>query len=139
VEEINEIFTAKEGNKWNLPYRKKWRLRENEGIVLNDASGEFFGLGIRKGEILHYIDYNSIRVLGTAPKALDDKNYSYNFEQAICMYQALDDDIRVQIIIGRAGTGKTHIAMAAAMEKVLKEKKYESIKLIKPIVPKPAG
>jgi predicted ribonuclease YlaK len=50
VEEINEIFTAKEGNKWNLPYRKKWRLRENEGIVLNDASGEFFGLGIRKGE-----------------------------------------------------------------------------------------
>jgi PhoH-like ATPase len=136
VEEINEIFTAKEGNKWNLPYRKKWRLRENEGIVLNDASGEFFGLGIRKGETLHYIDYNSIRVLGTAPKALDDKNYSYNFEQAICMYQALDDDIKVQIIIGRAGTGKTHIAMAAAMEKVLKEKKYESIKLIKPIVTK---
>ena len=41
--------------------------------------------------------------------------YKHNFEQAICMAQALDDDIRIQIIIGRAGTGKTHIAMAAAL------------------------
>jgi len=136
AEEINEIFTAKEATKWNLAYRKKWRLRENEGIVLNDPSGEFFGLGIRKSETLQYIDYHAIKVLGTPPKVLDDTNYSYNFEQAICMHQALDDDIKVQIIIGRAGTGKTHIAMAAAMEKVLKEKKYESIKLIKPIVTK---
>jgi PhoH-like ATPase len=136
AEEVNEIFTAKEVNKWNCAYRKKWRLRENEGIVLNDPSGEFFGLGIRKGDTLQYIDYHSIKVLGTPPKVLDDKNYSHNFEQAVCMHQALDDDIKVQIIIGRAGTGKTHIAMAAAMEKVLKEKKYESIKLIKPIVTK---
>ena len=52
------------------------------------------------------------------------------------MNQAMDDDIRIQIIIGRAGTGKTHIAMAAALEKVFKERKYDSIKLIKPIVTK---
>ena len=99
AEEINEIFTAKEATKWNLAYRKKWRLRENEGIVLNDPSGEFFGLGIRKSETLQYIDYHAIKVLGTPPKVLDDTNYSYNFEQAICMHQALDDDIKVQIII----------------------------------------
>ena len=136
AEEINEVFTTKDVSKWNIAYRKKWKLRENEGIVLKDPSDELFGLGIRKGDHLDYIDYHSIKVLGTPPKVLDDQNFSYNFEQAICMQQAMDDGIKVQIIIGRAGTGKTHIAMAAAMEKVLKEKKFESIKLIKPIVTK---
>jgi len=136
VEEINEIFTTKDRNKWNLPYRKKWHLRENEGVVLYDPKGDLFGLGIRKDDRLNYLDYHSTKVLGMPPKVLDDQNYAHNFEQAICMQQAMDDDIRIQIIIGRAGTGKTHIAMAAAMEKVFKEKKYETIKLIKPIVTK---
>ncbi len=136
VEEINDVFTTKDRNKWNVPYRKKWRLRENEGVVLYDPSGDLFGLGIRKGDRLTYLDYHAIKVLGMPPKVLDDENYTYNFEQAICMQQAMDDEIKVQIIIGRAGTGKTHIAMAAALEKVFKEKKYETIKLIKPIVTK---
>jgi PhoH-like ATPase len=135
-EEINDVFTTKDRDKWNLPYRKKWRLRENEGVVLYDPGGDLFGLGIRKGDRLNYLDYHAIKVLGMPPKVLDDENYTYNFEQAICMHQAMDDDIKVQIIIGRAGTGKTHIAMAAGLEKVFKEKKYETIKLIKPIVTK---
>jgi PhoH-like ATPase len=135
-EEINKIFTTKDVNKWRIPYRKKWRLRENEGVVFNDPNGELFGLGLKKEDKLTYIDYNSIKVLGSPPKVLDFENYSHNYEQAICMNQAMDDSIKVQIIIGRAGTGKTHIAMAAAMEKVFSEKKYESIKLIKPIVTK---
>ena len=136
VEEINEVFTTKDRDKWNLPYRKKWKLRENEGVVLFDPAGELFGLGLRKSDRLTYIDYHSTKVLGMPPKVLDTQNYAYNFEQAICMKQAMDDDIKVQIIIGRAGTGKTHIAIAAALEKVFKEKKYETIKLIKPIVTK---
>jgi PhoH-like ATPase len=135
-EEINEVFTTKDTKKWKISYRKKWHLRENQGIVLKDPNNELFGLGLRKGDFLQYIDYHSIKVLGSPPKVLDDKNYSYNYEQAICMQQALDDEIKVQIIIGRAGTGKTYIAMAAAMEKVFKENQYESIKLIKPIVTK---
>jgi PhoH-like ATPase len=136
AEEINEVFTTKDVTKWRLPYRKKWRLRDNEGVVLKDPNGELFGLGLKKDDRLTYIDYHSIKVLGSPPKVLDFQNYAHNFEQAVCMSQAMDDSIKVQIIIGRAGTGKTHIAMAAAMEKVFSEKKYENIKLIKPIVTK---
>jgi len=135
-EEINEIFTTKDVKNWKISYRKKWRLRENQGVVLKDPNNELFGMGIRNGDTLQYFDYHSIKVLSTPPKVLDYNNYSFNYEQAICMFQALDESVKVQIIIGRAGTGKTHIAMAAAMEKVFKEKKYESIKLIKPIVTK---
>lgn len=133
-EDINKIFKSKATSEWTINYRKKWQLNENEGVALFDPSDALFGLGIRKGGKLKYFDYSSIKVLNTNPKILDEEKYQYNFEQAVCMAQAMDDSIRIQIIIGRAGTGKTHIAMAAGLEKVFTERKYDSIKLIKPIV-----
>lgn len=135
-EEINKIFKTKNNSEWSINYRKKWQLNENEGVALYDPSDQLFGLGIRKADKLKYFDYNSTKVLDTFPKVLDQEKFKYNFEQAICMAQAMDDSIKIQIIIGRAGTGKTHIAMAAALEKVFHERKYDSIKLIKPIVTK---
>jgi PhoH-like ATPase len=135
-DEINKIFKSKNEGGWTINYRKKWQLSENEGVALFDPTDELFGLGIRQADKLKYLDYHSTKVLDTIPKVLNEELYKHNYEQAICMAQALDDDIRIQIIIGRAGTGKTHIAMAAALEKVFREQKYESIKLIKPIVTK---
>jgi PhoH-like ATPase len=134
-DEINKTFKTNSETRWTVNYKKKWQLNENEGVAMFDPSGHLFGLGIRKKDKLNYFDYNATKVLDTYPKVLDEEN-QYNFEQAVCMSQALDDDIRIQIIIGRAGTGKTHIAMAAALEKVFHERKYDSIKLIKPIVTK---
>ncbi len=136
TDEINTVFSTQNSQNWFTPYKRAWHLRENEGVVLKDPSDELFGLGIRRGNRINYFDYFSLRIMSMPPKVLDKKNYDYNYEQAICMHQAMNDDIKVQIIIGRAGTGKTHIAMAAALEKVLKEKRYESIKLIKPVVTK---
>ncbi len=135
-EEVNEIFKDKNPDSWAVGYQKSWKLQENEGAVLLDSKGEFFGLGIRKNSTLKYLDYKAIRVLGCPPKVLDEKHYDHNFEQAVCMHQALDDSIKVQVIIGRAGTGKTYIAMAAALQKVLKEGRYEAIKLVKPVITK---
>jgi PhoH-like ATPase len=135
-EEVNEIFRDKSPDTWGLAYQRKWRLLENEGIVLLDSKGKFFGLGIRKDNQVKYLDYKGIKVLGSPPKVLDEARYEYNHEQAICMHQALDDSIKVQVIIGKAGTGKTYIAMAAALQKVLKETRYESIKLVKPVITK---
>ncbi len=135
-EEINQLFKSKTSDNWTIPYRKKWHLSENEGVALFDPDGKFFGMGIRKKHLLKYFDYFSTKILDMPPKVLDTENFQYNFEQAVCMQQAMDDDIKIQIIIGKAGTGKTHIAMAAALEKVFKERKYDSIKLIKPIITK---
>jgi len=135
-DEINQLFASKTGSNWVIPYRKKWRLLENEGVALLDPGKQFFGMAIRKGERLKYFDYHATKVLDMTPKVLDTANFNYNFEQAVCMQQALDDDIKIQIIIGKAGTGKTHIAMAAALEKVFKDRRYDAIKLIKPIITK---
>lgn len=135
-EDINAIFKGKHNTNWSFKYRRRWQLSENEGVALFDPAGQLFGMGLRKNDKIRYFDYFSTRVMDTSPKVLDRESYTYNFEQAVCMAQAMDDDIRIQIIIGRAGTGKTHIAMAAALEKVFQERKYDSIKLIKPIVTK---
>ncbi len=48
ADEINEVFTTKDVSKWRISYRKKWRLRENEGVALMDPNGELFGLGLKK-------------------------------------------------------------------------------------------
>ncbi len=134
--EINRLFKSKSTGNWNIPYRKKWHLSENEGVALYDPNQQFFGMALRKGDRLKYFDYFSTKVLDMPPKVLDTDHFQYNLEQAVCMQQAMDDDIKIQIIIGKAGTGKTHIAMAAALEKVFKERKYDSIKLIKPLITK---
>jgi PhoH-like ATPase len=134
-DEIKSIFSSEKNENWSGHYKKRWHLRENEGVALFDPNNHFFGMGIRKGDRLKYFDYHSTNVLSYSPKVIDPQ-YEFNFEQAICMRQAMDDDIKVQIIIGRAGTGKTHIALGAALEKVFKERKYDSIKLIKPIITK---
>lgn len=135
-EDINVLFKHKAAGNWDIPYRKRWRLMENEGVALFDPGNNFFGMGIRKGDRIKYFDYFSTKILDMPPKVLDMEHYTYNFEQAVCMHQAMDDDIKIQIIIGKAGTGKTHIAMAAALEKVFHERKYDSIKLIKPVITK---
>ncbi len=135
-DEVNALFGGESQKEWGINYRKKWQLNENDVAALFAPDGNVIGMGIRKSERLRYFDYFATRIMDTGPKVLDMEKYSFNFEQAACMVQAMDDSIKIQIIIGKAGTGKTHIAMAAALEKVFKERKYDSIKLIKPIITK---
>ncbi len=134
--EIEDLFAGKKPSDWRLGNISRFRLRFNEGVLLCDEQNNHLGLGIRLGEELRFLNYDLIRVLGVGPKVLDTQNYSHNFEQAICMVQAMLDEVKIQVVVGKAGTGKTHIAMAAALEHVFIRKRYSSIKLIKPIVTK---
>lgn len=55
-----------------------------------------------------------------------------NAEQAFALGALLDDDIRLVTLAGKAGTGKTLLALAAALEC---RKQYRQILLARPIVP----
>lgn len=57
---------------------------------------------------------------------------SRNKEQSMLLSTLLDDNVPVQIITGRAGTGKTMLALAAAMQKI-EEGVYNRIILTKPM------
>jgi PhoH-like ATPase len=55
-----------------------------------------------------------------------------NKEQAMALSTLLDDKVPVQILAGKAGTGKTLLTLAAAMAKI-EERVYDKIILTKPM------
>ena len=47
----------------------------------------------------------------------------------------MDDSIKVITLVGRAGTGKTLLAVAAGLEQVVERKVYKKLLIARPIVP----
>ncbi|MDD2331646.1 MAG: PhoH family protein [Candidatus Cloacimonetes bacterium] len=58
-----------------------------------------------------------------------------NFEQEMALDILLDDEIKLVTISGKAGTGKTLLAMAAGLQKVVEEGKYSRLVISRPISP----
>ncbi len=58
-----------------------------------------------------------------------------NKEQRMALDLLLDPEIRLVTLVGGAGTGKTLLALAAALQLVLTENAYERILVSRPIIP----
>ncbi|HHN46383.1 MAG TPA: PhoH family protein [Planctomycetes bacterium] len=58
-----------------------------------------------------------------------------NMEQRMALELLLDDKVKLVTLVGRAGTGKTLLALAAALQRCLQEKRYERILVSRPIMP----
>lgn len=58
-----------------------------------------------------------------------------NKEQHYAMDALLNDNIKVVTIVGKAGTGKTLLAVAAAIFKTMYEKRYRRMLICRPTVP----
>ena len=58
-----------------------------------------------------------------------------NTEQRIALDMMLDPDIKLVTIIGKAGTGKTLLAIAAGLEQVLEQKQYKTLLVSRPVQP----
>ncbi|ATB47530.1 PhoH family protein [Corallococcus macrosporus] len=58
-----------------------------------------------------------------------------NMEQAFCLDLLLNDDIKLVTIVGKAGTGKTLLAIAAGLQKVTEEGLYQKLLVSRPIFP----
>lgn len=58
-----------------------------------------------------------------------------NEEQRYAIELLMDDDIKVVSLVGIAGTGKTLLAIASALEQVVERKKYKKILIARPIIP----
>jgi PhoH-like ATPase len=56
-------------------------------------------------------------------------------EQAMALDLLMDTKVPMVTLVGKAGTGKSLLAVAAAMELVLEQKKYDKILLFKPVNP----
>ena len=58
-----------------------------------------------------------------------------NMEQEMAIDLLLDDRVQLVTLVGQAGTGKTLLALAVALLKVLEEKRYEKLLVSRPIMP----
>jgi PhoH-like ATPase len=58
-----------------------------------------------------------------------------NKEQKFALEMLLDDEIRIVTLIGRAGTGKTLLALAAGLQKVVEDSRYRRLSVARPVIP----
>jgi len=58
-----------------------------------------------------------------------------NAQQRMAMELLLNDDISLVTLTGKAGTGKTLLALAAGLMKVEDERKYKKLLIARPVVP----
>lgn len=56
-------------------------------------------------------------------------------EQRFALELLLDPDVSVVALDGRAGTGKTVLAIAAGLEQVVEQRRYEKLAVYRPLVP----
>lgn len=66
-----------------------------------------------------------VRAFGVEPK---------NLRQTVALHQLLDPDIPAVSLMGMAGTGKTFLALAAALEQVLEQDRYRRVSVYRPLV-----
>lgn len=59
----------------------------------------------------------------------------HNKEQRFALDLLLDDDVKVVALDGAAGTGKTLLAVAAGLQKVVEEGRYARLCVYRPVVP----
>ncbi|MEM9884222.1 MAG: PIN domain-containing protein, partial [Planctomycetota bacterium] len=58
-----------------------------------------------------------------------------NLQQTMALDLLLDDDLKLVTLLGTAGTGKTLLALAAGMTKVISEQRYDKLLVARPIMP----
>ena len=58
-----------------------------------------------------------------------------NVQQVMALDLLLDDEIKLVTLLGSAGTGKTLLAIAAGMTKVLSEHRHDKLLVARPIMP----
>jgi PhoH-like ATPase len=66
-----------------------------------------------------------VRAFGVEPK---------NLAQTVALHHLLDPDIPAVALMGMAGTGKTFLALAAALEQVLEQERYRRVSVYRPLV-----
>jgi PhoH-like ATPase len=68
----------------------------------------------------------------------DTVNYGVkarNKEQKFVLELLMNEEIRVVTLVGKAGTGKTLLALAAGLAKVIEQKVYRKLLITRPVIP----
>jgi PhoH-like ATPase len=121
---IQEIYREKKINPKVLP-QNGWHENEFACFSAGPNSSQSALAIYKKGE-LHLLPPLPPAVWGIRPR---------NLEQQFALHLLLDDSIPLVTLSGKAGTGKTLLALAAALTKTLDEGRYQRVMVSRPIFP----
>ena len=105
-------------------------LSPNEYVLLKDASNPSHTamgrVSAGKGKIVPLMRTVKDGVWGVRPR---------NMEQSYALDFLLNDEVKLVTIVGKAGTGKTLLAIAAGLQKTTEEAIYQKLLVSRPIFP----
>jgi PhoH-like ATPase len=107
---------------------KDTELYPNQMVILEDSFGS------SKSALARHTSNGKLvplRFAGQDPFGLKARSK----EQKFALELLLDEEIRLVTLIGRAGTGKTLLALAAGLQKVVEESRYRRLTVSRPVVP----
>jgi PhoH-like ATPase len=116
VQDINDFYRDKQ-----LPFTGN----ENEFVIMKNGSQSALGR-VRGGMLRPLYYYTGDPVWGLK---------AFNVQQAMALDLLLDDEVKLVTITGKAGTGKTLMALAAALQQTLDSKIYRKILVARPVIP----
>ena len=119
----------KEGSSIYSQIQEKEReLYPNEYIVFKDICNS------KQSALSRFIkDKNSFAPLASSQDILGI--HPRNMEQSFALDGLLNDDIFFVSLVGKAGTGKTLLALAVGLFKILKEHRFQKLLVSRPIFP----
>ncbi|MBO5760305.1 MAG: PhoH family protein [Lentisphaeria bacterium] len=121
----DDMDSFKEGKGITLPKEKE--LYPNEFLKLSNESNTEKTVGfVRNNRIVKPYPLPDDTVWTISPRSS---------EQRMALQLLLDPAIQVVTLVGKAGSGKTFLALAAALHAVKKEKLYDRILVTRPIIP----
>ena len=106
------------------------KLHPNQFVLLKDLTNPSHTamgrVSAAKGAIVPLLKAEKQGVWGVRPR---------NMEQSYTLDLLLNDDIKLVTIVGKAGTGKTLLAIAAGLQKTTEENLYQKLLVSRPIFP----
>jgi len=105
-------------------------LAPNEFVLLKDEANPSHTamgrLASARGKVVPLFRHTKDGVWGVRPR---------NMEQSYALDLLLNDEIKLVTIVGKAGTGKTLLAIAAGLQKTTEEGLYQKLLVSRPIFP----
>lgn len=122
--QVSRIFEDESIDLPEPPPGEKWF--ENEYVLArDDRASSLCRVELEEGRLSQTLSLKD-PVWGIRPR---------NREQHFALDACLREDIRLVTLVGKAGTGKTLLALAAALHQVAEEERYQRVLVSRPVMP----
>jgi len=116
-------------------YAQKYRDAKDAGFFPNE-----FAILEDVGDAKHTAVARYDARQGRLIQLSGERNSAWNVrprsvEQRMALELLLDDDVKLVTLVGQAGTGKTLLALASALQRVVREQKYAKVLVTRPVMP----